>query len=64
MLARQNAADTSMPKRALLRLILFAGLLGLALPGAASAQSEDAEYDDMGFYQSYSTSTPTDPSEA
>lgn len=64
MPARQNAADTATPKRASVRLILLAGLLGLVLPGNASAQSEDAEYDDMGFYQSYASSTPSDPSEA
>lgn len=64
MLACQNAADAPTLKRTLVRLFLLAGLFGLALPVAASAQSEEAEYDDMGFYQSYSTSTPTDPSEA
>ena len=39
-------------------------LATLARPGTTAAQEENAEYDDMGFYQSYATSTPNDPSEA
>ena len=64
MLARQNAARAPNPKPVLVRLLLLAGLLGLVPPAAAWAQSDNAEYDDMGFYQSYATSRPSDPSEA